>query len=182
MNITYKQLFLISFLSFLISSCMYSNVTHLSDDDLEWIEGHKYGKSILFVSDSGNTDTLVLSYKYINNSGDRFYFSEGRGPDNIANAGYYFYMSHDGESFKGWISIKKIVSNSLLATINVWWRYVDEFDVSFHDSVLVNETNSAYPPVWTNKVHNKVTEYKWDKKRGLVYYRFEDGEEFYRKD
>lgn len=179
---SYLRLFVAGLISILSHGCVYIHVTKLTDDDLEWINTYNYGDSVFFTSTHGNLDTLVVTKKFVNNSQNRFYFSEGLGPNKEANAGYHFVLRHNDESFKGWIHIIKLVGDSLFCDINVWWLCTDYSNIANKEIIIADKKNSSYPPLWKNDIKNKVEEYVWSKEYGLIYYKFEDGEEFFRED
>ena len=165
-----------------LHGCIFIHVTKLTDDDLEWINNYNYGDSLFFSSTYGNSDTLVVTKKFVNNSQNRFYFSEGLGPNKEANAEYHFVLRHSDESFKGWIHIIKMVGDSLLCDINVWWRHTDDSNSTNKEIIIADSTNSRYSDYWKKRIKNKVEKFVWSKESGLIYYKFEDGEEFFRKD
>ena len=59
----FKPIFLFIVLAF--QSCIYNKVTHLSDEDLEWIDTYDVGDTILFVSNHGNTDIMIIADYHI---------------------------------------------------------------------------------------------------------------------
>ena len=166
---------------FFVTMFVYIHVTKLTEDDLEWVDTYNYGDSIFFTSTHGNLDTLVVTEKFINNSQERFYFSEGLGPNKEANAGLNFILKHGKETFDGGLCIKKAVGDSLLAVISVWKRYALEIRIS-GDRIITDKDNSSYSEHMQNRVQNKVEKFVWSKEHGLIYYKFEDGEEFFRED
>ena len=46
--------------------------------------------------------------------------------------------------------------------------------------ITVDSTNAHYSKAYD--ITNRIKEYVWHKKYGLIYYKFEDGEEFFRED
>ena len=76
---------------------------------------------------------------------------------------------------------KKAVGDSLLAVISVWKRYALEIRIS-GDRIIIDKDNSSYSEHMQNRVQNKVEKFVWSKEHGLIYYKFEDGEEFFRED
>lgn len=84
------------FLLFLLclSQCVYFRMTHLSKDDLGWIQCYSHYPFPEFVSNTGETSTLSYEWVDIRNSTDRFYFSEGASYTYEANASYKFDLNH----------------------------------------------------------------------------------------
>ncbi|MBD5319034.1 MAG: hypothetical protein HDS09_07255 [Bacteroides sp.] len=52
--------------------------------------------------------------------------------------------------------------------------------VIYHNCIIADSTNAGYPPLWENDIKNKIDKFVISKKYGLIYYRFENGEEFKR--
>lgn len=75
----------------------------------------------------------------------------------------------------------KVVGDYLIADISVWKRYAHGISIS-DNRIVIDNNNSSYPPLWKNDVKNKVEKFVWSKEHGLIYYKFEDGEEFFLKD
>lgn len=46
-----------------MSGCFYIKMTHLSDEDLEWLKAYGTGLSVFFTSNLGSTDTLIVTEK-----------------------------------------------------------------------------------------------------------------------
>lgn len=142
---SYLRLFVAGLISILSHGCVYIHVTKLTDDDLEWINTYNYGDSVFFTSTHGNLDTLVVTKKFVNNSQNRFYFSEGLGPNKEANVGYHFVLRHNDESFKGWIHIIKLVGDSLFCDINVWWLCTDYSNIANKEIIIADKKTRAIP-------------------------------------
>lgn len=107
----FKPIFLFIVLAF--QSCIYNKVTHLSDEDLEWIDTYDVGDTILFVSNHGNTDIMIIAEKFLYNEKCPFYISEGSGPNYEANMGYDYIIRHGGINIDGGILFRKNIADSL---------------------------------------------------------------------
>lgn len=56
-----------------MEGCRYSAMSHLSDDELEWIGPYEYGDIIFFQSNEGKVDTMTITECDIRNSTNRYY-------------------------------------------------------------------------------------------------------------
>lgn len=187
------------FLLFLLclSQCVYFRMTHLSKDDLGWIQCYSHYPSPKFVSNTGEIATLSYQRVSIHNSTDRFYFNEGESYTYEANAGYRFDVNYADTTFWGSFSIKKFVDEDSLwtsFTLNYFesneiqiFNYIPlkicdfEMDsVIYHNCMIADSTNACYSSLKENKIKNKIDKFVISKKYGLIYYRFENGEEFKR--
>ena len=187
---------IVAVLSF--QSCIYSKMTHLSDKDLEWVDVYEVGDTVLFVSNHGNTDIMIVTDKFLYNDRCPFYISEGRGPNYEANMGYDYIIRHGGINIDGGILLKKNIADSLELILNFGNRFLRfnsndicgplQISVCTYDNMLYNDciiadsVNSGYSDYWKEKIKNKVEKFVWSKEYGLIYYKFEDGEEFFLKD
>ena len=183
------------FLLFLLclSQCVYFRMTHLSKDDLGWIQCYSHYPSPKLVSNSGEIATLSYQRVGIHNSTDRFYFSENTSYTYEAAAHYEFNVNYADTTFGGQFSIKRVIDEDSLWTsftlnhfqsneIYIPLKTCDfEMDsVIYHNCIIADSTNAGYPPLWENDVKNKIDKFVISKKYGLIYYRFENGEEFKR--
>lgn len=192
----FKPIFLFIVLAF--QSCIYNKVTHLSDEDLEWIDTYDVGDTILFVSNHGNTDIMIIAEKFLYNEKCPFYISEGSGPNYEANMGYDYIIRHGGINIDGGILFRKNIADSLELIFDFGKRFL-RFDNNnicgplqisqyqhnnklYYYCIVADTVNSGYSDYWVNKIKNKVVKFVWSKEHGLIYYKFEDGEEFFRED
>ncbi len=91
---------LILLLSICLLSCIYSRITHLSKDDLEWFHVYEEGDTIYFNSLKNGMDTLIITNRTIFNSSFPFMENEASS-EYIANGSYEYKMFHKGEIFEG---------------------------------------------------------------------------------
>ena len=52
----------------------------------------------------------------------------------------------------------------------------------YHYCIVADTINSVYSDYWVKNIKNKIEKFVWSKEHGLIYYKFEDGEEFFRED
>ncbi|WP_295732492.1 hypothetical protein [uncultured Muribaculum sp.] len=157
-------------------------MTHLSDEDMEWINVYGNGEYVLFVSNVGNTDTLSIKEIILFNSKNPFYFSEAGGSTYRANGGYRFILHHNIEKFHGLAFFEKELDDSLYFSLTLGKSYLKYPMNTYDREILVMDSiNIAYSE-YGYDIPNKVKEGVWSKEHGLIYYKFEDGEEFFRQD
>ncbi len=182
----------------LLSGCIYIRMTHLSKQDLEWIKPYDLSKTYEFVSNEGNVSRMDYTSHHIANSSDPFYFSSKGDCIYEANAGYRFQIKSKADTIDGCFSIiqeygKEALSeyfslgarfsnnggNNIVVPLNI--KRFTMGGRTFRDCVIADSTNSRYSPHWSYKTTERVETFVISKKYGLIYYKFEDGEEFFRK-
>ncbi|WP_295731676.1 hypothetical protein [uncultured Muribaculum sp.] len=197
-----KLVFLfISMVIMCLTGCVHIHMTHLSDEDLEWVKSIYVHSPINFVSDSDNLNDVKYVKIFIHNSKDRFFFSSALNTNYEANAGYYFDIESDRGELDGFFLImRKVKSDILWFKADCGARFTayngDEYermipllprDFSinhrlFDNCVVIDSTNSAYSSHWKYNPNNRIEKFVISKEHGLIYYKFEDGEEFFRQD
>jgi hypothetical protein len=126
-----KILFSSLVISTLMEGFVYTRMSHLSDDDLVWVNNFEIGDTIPFISNIGNKSTLTITDKYIYNQLWPFYFSEGNSGTYTANAGYTYQINHINDSINGEMGIvKHTVSNRLRITCKLGNRDIDRTKLS----------------------------------------------------
>lgn len=192
-----KVIFTFILICLCLSNCVYFRMTHLSQEDLGWIQCYSHYPAPTFVSNLENTAKLSYDRVYIYNSTNRFKFSEAGAGDYEANAGYNFEIRQNDTVFTGGLAVKRLINkdglwarfdlNRLYSKGYVVWHLplqTRDFmmdSVLYHDCIIADSTNSEYSGVWVKEVKNKMSAFVISKKYGLIYYRFENGEEFKRQ-
>jgi hypothetical protein len=126
-----KILFSSLVITTLMEGFVYTLMSHLSDDDLVWVNNFEIGDTISFSSNRGNKSTLTITDKYIYNQLWPFYFSEGNSGTYTANAGYTYQINYMNDSINGEVGIvKHTVSNRLRITCKLGNRDVDRTKLS----------------------------------------------------
>lgn len=205
-----RLLFLLP-LSMILSCCIgyYSDLSHLYDEELQWINCYNVGDTVIFQSDNLKYDTLVVDYKKIENSENRFfihYFDDYMGDSYNATAMYAYYIKSAADSIRGNFKITKLVEKD-----SIEWSAIlyDRFSNSWPYEVDSEQDRHIYigdnPIKVTNinfngkKLNNCITfsgsnsrpaKYKGysdidsfiiSRDYGLIYYKYTTGEEFYRQ-
>ncbi|WP_300301882.1 hypothetical protein [uncultured Muribaculum sp.] len=194
----YKLLLLVIFILCMMYGCVYIHMTHLSNEDLEWTNSIPRYSEITLRSNDGRTASIKYMDFFINNSTDRFYISAAGGTTYEANAGYSFEIKDSMKTLSGIFIIHRVVKGN-----NLWYRAklgarstIEEYDfvrplVTRHytignhiinDCVIIDSLNSEYISDLANYPYYHIEKFVISKEYGLIYYKREDGEEFFRQD
>ncbi len=200
----YKLIFALIALS--MTSCIgiYNRMSHLNEDELEWVTNCKPGDKAYFYSDRGNIETLKITELEIHNSRNPFYFySIDHDPGNYrAEAFCKFNLKGKNTDLKGRISVSKdaetdeleFYSNLGKMETNYPGRIISDnqadYDITadylprtyvinkkaITDCIVVNLRNSG-----NLATTDDVEEFVVSKHYGLIKYTKPDGEVFIRK-
>lgn len=195
-------------LSVLSQSCIYTKMTRISDDDSRWTEVMNVQDTVFYSSNRGNTDTLVV--EKINNTNTRnpFYFWSTSCLAYSARSSALCIIKQSDccpdVSGKKFIEFSVVVyrsaeNDSLFFSTTFYnfssrsdrsqWglnfdkckkRRVKCGDTVYDECVIVDSTIARYPEFHKNQ-KRKTDKYIIAKDHGLIYYRFDDGEEFVRR-
>lgn len=194
----------IVFMSMLHQSCVYEKMTHLTEDEMEWVNAINIGDSFLFVSNYGHTDTLYITDKLIENSNSPIHGFNRRLFDTYeAFAKYQFdlrkQLKNKRDYDSGSFTILKVEDARRLgfATdfqrryslynlhIDIYNNLFDELilfkdiDPNIQNYLVVDDNNSKYSR-YDDNLENKIIKYIFNQQYGLIYYKYENGEEFTR--
>ncbi|MDE6301784.1 MAG: hypothetical protein K2M19_08720 [Muribaculaceae bacterium] len=200
----YKLIFALIALS--MTSCIgiYNRMSHLNEDELEWVTNCKPGDKAYFYSDRGNIETLKITELEIHNSRNPFYFySIDHDPGNYrAKAFCKFNLNGKNTDLKGRISVSKDAKTDELGFHSFLGRMQSHYTariisddtadydltVDFRpqtfvinkktitDCIVVNLQNSS-----NLATTDDVEEFVVSKHYGLIKYTKPDGEVFIRK-
>ena len=101
-----------------LSNCVYFRMTHLSQEDLGWIQCYSHYPAPTFLSNLGNTAKLSYDGVNIYNSTNRFKFTEAGAGDYEANAGYDFEIRQNDTVFTGGLAVKRLINKD-----GLWARF-----------------------------------------------------------
>ncbi|WP_279151180.1 MULTISPECIES: hypothetical protein [Bacteroidales] len=194
----YKLLIWVISIAAVMQGCIYIHMTHLSDDDLEWTNSIPLYSEITLKSNNGRTVSVRYQKKFINNSTDRIFISSACNTDYDANTGYWFEIKDSLKTLSGYFSIRRPVKKN-----NLWYMAklgarstIDEYDFLsplvthsyaignhiINDCVITDSSNSEYGSDLANYPYYRIEKFVISKEYGLIYYKREDGEEFFRED
>lgn len=178
------------------TSCFYVSMTHLSNDELSFLNCYEVTEDILFVSKSGDLDTMKFTRKNIANKTNPFYISTSDGWIYEAHAGYSFEIKHSGANVDGYYSVKKTTKNQLWNLFrlgsqvsmfdSIGYEYIPIFFKNFTMNgklytkcIIADSLNSFYRHTNSNKpVGTEKFVISWE--CGPIYYKLLSGEEYYR--
>ena len=184
-----------------MNSCIgyYSDITHLTDDDLKWTDYYNVGDTIFFHSDNmENVDTMMVIDKRTYNRKNRFfihYIDNYFGDRYEANSGYYYVIISGENQIDGDFGIKKFIdcdsiffsaylgslfTNGLKGFSNSYRPIsTDSCNINgdiYDNCIIVDDKNAHY--INDSRIIDK---FIITQNYGLIYYRYTNGTEFFRK-
>ena len=188
---------------FILGTCVSIHIrtTYLNKEDLKWTIGyHRSAPSAKFYSDSGNVDKVIFGPIEVDNkSPEIFAITSGTPGFKILEPSVYYSFDikhYNGKKYKGEFSYHKANgTDSLLfhGSIGVretspWHVPIKSVDfaingMKFTNCFVVDSLNSEliryYLSYKTDSIH--IEKFVFSQDYGLIYYKFDNGEEFYRK-
>ena len=162
----------------MMSSCIYTAMSHLSKDDLTWIKVYDMGDTLLFHS-GVMYDTLIVNEVNVYNSYNPFHVSEAT-DEYKASAEILYCIIHEGETMDGFFHISKPVhSEKLVFSICLSDRYAFDITPNLHEyesveDIHVDDGNSRIGGNQEDKIH--IEQLTWSKTSGLREYVVKDGD------
>ncbi|MDE6716448.1 MAG: hypothetical protein K2J74_08215 [Muribaculaceae bacterium] len=169
----------------------YVKMTHLSDNNLEWIQPASRYYYATFTSDSQKISTMKVNQIFKNNDKSRFYLF-GTGNKYEANAGYDYVIEQDENNFDGSFIIFRDIKNDSLEFTASLSRFSTNHEYPlkgysmqigetiFTDCLLMDNTNSGYK-YQPEEDEIRINKFIISKEFGLIYYQLYSGEEYFRK-
>jgi len=168
-----------------LTSCFYTAMYHLIEDDKKWLGAYKEGDVLLFTSKFG-VDTMTITERKVvdkilpfveNESSDTFY----------ANASINFTIKHSGSEISGWLIIVKKDDSITSLHIRIGDRQYNLDDtkhVVFSKKTRTVSTLDDVISVSTKNselyIKSKYTPdiFYWSKSKGLIQYQYQTGETY----
>lgn len=188
----FKWISFVFFILFFFHSCVYHYITHMSEEELEWITNRHEGEVMCFKTDDGKQDTIIVCKIEVYNSLNPFnmsYFNTGK-TEYIAGGGidYRFIRSTGCE---GAFYVQKLDNSKPLrfsgGLLERWSKCTEQKQISLkinnatlNDIAFFDESNTKQ--IRDSAQDNPIKSYAWSKKYGLVQYTFLDGTTFTRID
>ncbi len=125
-------------LGLLLSGCVgfYTDMSHLSEQELEWTNCYNIGDTVLFYSHRGKVDTLIVAEKEIHNTSNPFfihYLDDYMGDKYNAKLMYAFYIKSPSDSIRGILKMEKLVEkDSIQWSVRLFNRYTKSWPYT-HD-------------------------------------------------
>lgn len=192
----------ILFILFLLKDCMglfYLRISHLSNDNLEWIKNAELDG--VFTSNIGKIARSKIRGRYINNKTNPFYISSAGNYYYKANAGYEYVIEFEGKEMPGRFAISKPLDNDSVVftaclnrfcTLDGNHKYTTYQTltsqrmtingVTFQNCICCDTINCGYGDYFKyDSINNRIDKFIINKRFGLIYFRFKNGDEFFRK-
>ena len=181
-------LFLLSFLH----SCVYHHITHMNEEELEWLTNRHEGEMMFFISSEGTKDTVIICKIEVSNSLTPFNWTylNTSNTEYIAG-GCINYRFNRTTGCEGTFYVQKLDNNKPICfsggLLERWSRHVSLKltklkinNVTLNDVALFDENNTEQ--ISNQNQATALKSYAWSKKYGLVQYTFQDGTIFTRTD
>ena len=180
-----KKIITIIFCITTLTSCFYTAMYHLTEDDKKWLGMYKEGDVLLFTSKFG-VDTMTIKKRKVvdkilpfveNESSDTFH----------ANASINFTIKHSGSEISGWLIIVKKDDSITSLHIRIGDRQYNLDDtkhVVFSKKARTVSTLDDVISVSTKNselyIKSKYTPdiFYWSKSKGLIQYQYQTGETY----
>lgn len=169
-------------------------MTHLSKDDLDWINNPKSNMSGTFVSDSGCVSKLLFTSFSIANSSNPFYLSSGSDDYYEANAWYDYEIKDSKRTLKEYLGVARLIGEDslcavyglgVMSSIDNYKRLKHSLfktkNRNYNSCLIIDTTMVKVPERKRDSTHLMVDKFVLSKKYGPIYYKLKSGEEFYRK-
>ena len=173
----------------------YLRMTHLTSEDLEWINGAKKDLTATFVSNLGHVSRLKYKSTTIANNSNPFYISSNSSNTYEANAWIRYEVIDSIRVLEGSLGITKMLNNDSIAVnfslggmFNMDYGQLirpQQFSINnrlFDNCIIVDSMLAENSPYWVeNKPLHLMDKFVISKDYGLIYYKLKDGEEFFRQ-
>lgn len=174
-----------AFLCSCFLSCVYSKITHLTDDDLLLLQVYEEGDTILFQSSDNITDTLIVTKKSIHNSVSPFRTNEASSLY-IANGSIAYKLIHQNDIFEGILMLieKDNEDSPVSISFSFCGLYSESIKADTKNLIVNGETeddciiiNNTIAHQGENQKNMGIKEIVWSKSKGII--RYDTKEESY---
>lgn len=175
-----KVRYILLILVIILSLSTLPRTTYFDDDDLMWVDSYIDGDTIRFVSNNGDTDTMIINDKRIYNSWFNVNPVREKGPAYKATAYINYTILHNKEKLSGELNIVKYekdkpvfvglrLDNLSLDIYNKKNR-IKKYRIGkeVFDDCLIRDCIISNAPIHDGFV-------VWSKSKGLLQYQFGDG-------
>lgn len=166
--------------------------TNLSKEEKEWFSAYNKGQTIIFKSNLGNLDTIIVTEKLeFHGNKDCNWIEIGTIQNHMMNIDFKPKVCHNEEPYcEGGISISKDgVDEKCFPSFSLFGLYFSKLynkNLPKTESIKLTTNNKTYSLAYhfEDKVNangfgkNCIESFYWDKKEGLIKYEAKDGEIF----
>ena len=188
-----KYWLLLILMAVLLPMCFYHRITHMDKDDLEWMRTYDIGDTVIFICDDLSLDTMFVYEKDVWNSLSPI--SRYQVFDEYTAGGFYNYkLLHQKDTLDGSFFINKEKNGQPVqlkfvlheryalgeygSGINQSLRVIVVNNETFDDCITIDDHNSSISRYATDSL--QISYLKWSKKKGLIQYRYNNGQVYSR--
>lgn len=186
LKITITGLLLSALIVCAYKACKIDTLTHLSENDLEWLGSYHPDDTLFFRNADNQIDTLTVRKVSIKNSTFPFmnpFLKLETGSDYIAYAYTFFEIKHYGHTYECDLFVFK---DSQLESPSLRWGMGnfasnDKIPTNNSDCMIGNLNNSHYLDnnFAPKDSLNYIQAFEWCKRTGLKWYRLRNGDNFH---
>lgn len=186
-KITVKTVIAILVMKIAYDACKIETLTHLSDDDLDWVESFTSTHTHNYKNQYGDTDTLLIEDYILYNSTFPFMNPSLKfeiSPDYLARAFLMFKIKHKGFEYKGNFFMQKdtidLILDYSLDNLSLTDTVYENCQTHKINKLIIDEENNQKPRKYQDYRESayKITSCFWIKGSGLTSYEFENGERY----
>ena len=192
------KLLLYVFIAFIIgillsTSCV-EKMTHLSKKDMEWVNAYHEGDTVIYKSNKGNIDTMIVDRIDIKDNWIPFVTGTSPGAEkSIGSASIHSTINHRGVHMKyniwiartdyiGPLTYRVILDNRISTPLD---RDVYPIIKLINKNMTIDDNNSemligtdSVLGIYKREYGSNIKKARLHKEKGLLFYEFEDGERF----
>lgn len=165
--------------------------THLTKEEKEWFLVYKKGQNIIFKSNLGNLDTIIVGEKKeLHGNKDCNYFGIGSIQNHIMDIRLKYKICRNESYCEGGISISKDLVDEKcfpgFSVLGLTYSDVYQKNEPKREKIKLTTVNKIFKSAYyfedgvnaDNFGNNYLKSFYWDKKEGLIRYESHDGEVF----
>ena len=180
------QLLIAVTIGLLLSTSCVEKMTHLSKKDKEWVNAYHEGDTVIYKSNKGNIDTMIVDEVVINDNWNPIANIGPGGNVSIGDSHIRASLYHQGEVMKYHLWIARTdYFGPLRYEFYLDSRISKDVFSNYYPNIVLNnqnltidDNNSELIEAFKQVKGSNIKRARLDKEKGLLYYEFEDGERF----
>ncbi|MGN0209551.1 MAG: hypothetical protein ACI391_00350 [Muribaculaceae bacterium] len=185
-SIRILHLLMVVTIGLLLSTSCVEKMTHLSKKDKEWVNAYHEGDTVIYKSNKGNIDTMIVDEVVINDNWNPIANVGPGGNVSIGAAHIRASVFHQGDTinYHLWIArtdyfgpIKYQIDFDSRMSKDAFEEYYPDIVLN-DENLTIDDRNSEILNYRKREYGSNIKRARLDKEKGLLYYEFEDGERF----